>query len=198
MLEVPAEPEDLLLLASEDGGDEGLAHGFAAPVVEVVEGVGELAAAVVGQESLEAENLAADPGGLGRGERGMGRSLQPRGSAALAAPGGSAVPEPEDEARGGGEKNRQGDEEQAGLRFLGRLDHQVRLRALRRDAANDRPAPTEVEKQAGKGASRRSWSSSQVVRGFQEESMTRATWAKPTPERSGCSASGSLDAGHAE
>jgi hypothetical protein len=82
VLELAPEVEDLFLAAAEHAGDEGLADRLGEPAVEVVEDLCDLAAAVIREQRLEAEDLAPHPGGLGRREGGAGWRERDTGAAA--------------------------------------------------------------------------------------------------------------------
>ena len=80
-----------IAVTAEHVGDEGLADGLAAPAMELIEDLGDLAAAVIGEQSLEAEDLAADPRRFGRREREVRRSGWPAPPATRPTAGASQV-----------------------------------------------------------------------------------------------------------
>ena len=82
VFELAPEAEDLLGAALEHIGDEGLADGFAAAAMDEVEDVGDLAAAVIGQERLEAQHFPPHPGGFRGSEGGAGWRERGAGAAA--------------------------------------------------------------------------------------------------------------------
>jgi hypothetical protein len=61
VFDLPAEPEDFFPTSAKYGSDEGLAHGLTAPLVALVEDLGYFAAAVIGKEGLEPQDLPAHP-----------------------------------------------------------------------------------------------------------------------------------------